>query len=152
MKRLLAFALLTSVTVSARPGRCPCRKATADEKTRWGWIVDRTVDEGSVRALSGRVVDANGGALADALVEVFDRPEIWLAEDSYQNSGRQKRLAACVTGEKGEFCFAGLPSAKYELRASGPPGFDPMHVILTLAPKDRQSKKGSLDVTLHVSQ
>jgi protocatechuate 3,4-dioxygenase beta subunit len=149
MKRLtlavtlcLALCLtLSSINVNAQSERCSCRKAGDKETTRWGWMV-RTMEGGSVKALKGRVTNALEDPLDGALVEVFDHPEVWLAEDSYNNRNKQKRLAACVVGKNGEFCFSKLPPGKYELRASGPRGYNPMHVILTLAPQNRQSKKG----------
>jgi protocatechuate 3,4-dioxygenase beta subunit len=143
---------LSPITTSAQAERCSCRKAGDKETTRQGWIGNRTMEGGSVKALEGRVTNALEDPIDGALVEVFDHPELWLAEDSYNNRDKQKRLAACVVGKNGEFCFSKLPPGKYELRASGPSGYDPMHVILTLAPRDRQSKKEKIEVRLELSQ
>jgi protocatechuate 3,4-dioxygenase beta subunit len=151
MKRLIIILLLTAINVSAQAERCSCRKAGDKETTQWGWMVNRTMEGGSVKALKGRVTNAVEDPLDGALVEVFDHPEVWLAEDSYNNRDKQKRLAACVVGKNGEFCFSNLPPGKYELRASGPSGYDPMHVILTLAPQDRQSKNEKIEVRLELS-
>ncbi|MBX3278900.1 MAG: carboxypeptidase regulatory-like domain-containing protein [Acidobacteria bacterium] len=152
MKRIVIVILLTAITVSAQPGRCACRIASENETTQWGWIVDRTIEGGAVKALRGRILDAAETPIPNALVEVLDHPEVWLGEKGYYNRDKQKRLAACVVGANGEFCFSKLPPGKYELRASGPSGFDPMHVILKLAPHDRRSKQESIVVTLEVSQ
>lgn len=153
MKRFLILILLVSLTsASIQPGHCSCRKATAQNTTHWGWIVNKTIKGGSVKALKGRVVNRDGQLLANALVEVFDKPEVWLADKGYQNRDKQKRLAACLTREKGEFCFTGLRPGRYELRGSSPEPYDPMHVIVTLAPNNQQSKKGDIRIALEVSQ
>jgi hypothetical protein len=70
--------------------------------------------------LRGRVVvSGTGKPLAGTLVEVFTHPEYLLSNDSYaRGKPEQRRVAACLTGNDGRFCFRDVPSGKYELRSS----------------------------------
>jgi hypothetical protein len=58
--------------------------------------------------------------LAGALVEVYDKPEglllCWKEREAIKS--KQRKIAACVTGNDGEFCFDKIPADKYELRCS----------------------------------
>ena len=64
-------------------------------------------------------MSVGGKPLAGALVEVFTHPEYLLSNDSYsRGKPEQRRVAACMTGTDGKFCFRGLPAGKYELRSS----------------------------------
>jgi hypothetical protein len=80
------------------------------------------IEKEPYRELRGRVVVfATGKPLAGALVEVFTHPEYLLSNDSCaRGKPEQRRIAACLTGNDGKFCFhfRRLRSGKYELRSS----------------------------------
>jgi len=143
MKVITAILLLCLSSSYAQP--CRCKKAKKSETTCWGWIKGHLeVDGGTVKEIRGRIVDASESPYADALIEVYDHPELDL--------DARKRVAACRTGAKGEFCIRNLRPGKYELRGSCVSGFDAGHTIVNLAQKERSASKGEILVTLNVSQ
>lgn len=113
MLRLIISALLMlALCESGLPQKsCQCRNATAGDKTIWGHIATQEKETRAVKKVYGVVHDPLGGRLEDALVEVFadDGTDVTPTSDS------KKRVAACITGEKGKFCFDGLKPGKYIL-------------------------------------
>jgi hypothetical protein len=94
------------------------------------------VEHRSHRRLSGVVENGTGTRFESVLVEVFDHPEVY--DDKVQiKPGHeivQHRLAACVTGRDGRFCFNHIRSGRYELRASADASWNQTHLLVTLAP------------------
>jgi len=114
-------------------------------KTCWGWIKGHTeIDGGTVKAIRGKVVDANEEAVAGALIEVF----------AYNNDDldQRTRVAYRIVGSNGSFYFRGLGPGKYELRGSYCHGFDAGHTIVTLRPRGKSTSNKKILVTLNISQ
>jgi protocatechuate 3,4-dioxygenase beta subunit len=111
--------------------------------TIWGRIATQEKETRAVKKVYGVVHDPLGGRLEDALVEVFadDGTDVTPTSDS------KKRVAACITGEKGKFCFDGLKPGKYIL-AVGCQGFNITFIKLILDSKGRRSSSKPLDVEL----
>jgi hypothetical protein len=94
----------------------------------------------------------NDEPLDGALVEVFDRPDYLLCEWEEGNPrgctirppAGQRRVAACVTGEGGKFCFDGLPAGRYELRASRDGQWNVLHAYVVVNPRDRAGRRGGI--------
>ena len=145
-KLIISALLLLALCESSLPQTsCRCRSATADDKTIWGHIATEEKEVRTVKKVQGVVRDPVGGRLEDALVEVFADD----GTDITPTSSSKIRVAACVTGEKGKFCFEGLKAGKYIL-AVGRQGFNITFIKLNLAPKGRRSSGKSLDVRLEL--
>ena len=84
----------------------------------------------------------------NVLVEVFDQPDYLICEWRDKNPNNctttppdsQRRIAACVTGKDGAFCFSKLHAGKYELRVSKGAEWSPTHVLVTVDPGRGTSK------------
>ncbi|HEX8196083.1 MAG TPA: carboxypeptidase-like regulatory domain-containing protein, partial [Pyrinomonadaceae bacterium] len=112
MKRIIApLIFLLCVGISYSQETKLCKTVQKDETTCWGWIQGHTaVNGGTVKKIRGKVVDPTGEPVIDALIEVFDNPDL--------DFDKRKRIAACRTDKNGEFSFEGLAADKYELRGS----------------------------------
>ena len=134
----------TICSVALPHGNCRCRKATADDETIWGHIANQYTEERPVRSIEGEVRDVLGGAIEEALVEVFADDGNLLTPTS-----RHRRVAACRVGADGKFCFTGIKEGKYIL-AVGATGFNISLISVTLRPKNRRSSGKGLQVSLQV--
>ncbi len=149
----LAFLLLLPGNIPATD-KCGCVKARRDDTTRWG------VNESVVYVYRTPYKQIRGVVdfpkKANILVEVFTHPEHLLPDypqDKRQAAKEsQRRVAACTTGADGEFCFRNIPAGKYELRLSIDAGWNPTHVYLVLAPRNRKSIRTKLRVNLDVGK
>lgn len=131
--------------------RCRCKKAKKTDTTCWGWVGNHPPEDGGVvKEIRGRLVDAAGEPVGDALVEVFDHAEVALDGDSY-GSNKQRRVAACWTDAEGAFCFKGLRPGKYEIRGSCLSGFDAGRTVIAFEPKTRKATSKEILVALHIS-
>lgn len=138
---------------------CQCKKISRAETTHHGgnlWLV--TQQEGSFEFIGGKVTDLSGEVIEDALVEVFDQPDYLLCEFLPGNPNNcsvrapetQRRKAACVTGKDGSFCFKKLPAGKYELRVSKSVDWNVVHFVVVIAPKNKNAKKGGIEMQMSV--
>ena len=113
----LSLLILMLMGIGWVPGHpdCRCKKASDAETTNWGNDPVQYSGVDLVKRIKGRVTDANGEALADALVEVFDKPteEIYVYHLDSRN-----RVAACKTAKNGTFCLTGLVPKQYVVCAS----------------------------------
>src|SRR5215831_7540480 len=118
--RSLSFLLLLGSTDTSAVGACVCYPPEKGETTHWvGNLVTVFAEKKAYRVLGRVVVGPDGKPLAEALVEVFTKPEYLLSEKTYaRGEPGQRRVAACRTKADGKFCFSGLKSGKYELRSS----------------------------------
>ena len=119
-------------------GQCPCRRALRTETTRERANEEIVVvEQRSHRTMSGFVEYPDGTRFENVLVEVFDHPEIFDPGHEKRHGPEivQHRIAACVTGINGRFCFGHLRAGKYEVRASVGSGRNWTHVVISLAPK-----------------
>ncbi len=118
--RSITLVICGLLAAPAVLGDCKCQTPEQTDTTRWGgneMIV--MVDEKSHRELHGKVVAPDDKPLENALVEIFDKPEYLSAPgDNSHGNPEQKRLAVCLTGRDGKFCFRNIPSGSYELRSS----------------------------------
>jgi hypothetical protein len=150
MTKLCVILLILLLNGSSFPqSDCTCKKAGVDEIT-YGSTVLWPLEEQRVKMIHGQVFIAGSTpilAVDDALVEVFTYPEsvaglkLWSAE----RERKQKRVAACKTGENGEFCFTGLRPGRYELRVSKQ-GLSVASGVIVLDLKGRQSSGGGIKV------
>ena len=152
--KLGVMALLTSLLTAARPSLsvdCACHKPEKGDHTRYGGNVSVVVPlEKSYRDLHGTVQMVDGRVLENALVENFDNPD-YLLKTTPQNNlkqPQQKRLAACVTGPDGKFCFRHLPSGTYELRSSMKSGWNVTHVHVTVDKRSGESEEIAVRMSL----
>jgi Carboxypeptidase regulatory-like domain len=146
VKTIVTTLLLFCLNTAYAQVSSNCKKAKKSDTTCWGWIQGHeAVDGGIVNKIQGKVVTPNDEPVANALIEVYDNPEL--------DFDKRKRIAACQTGKNGEFSFKGLPSKKYELRGSiCGVGFDAGHTVVTLGPKTKNASQAEILVTLNISQ
>lgn len=152
--------ILTAITIlsfvlsagSSYGENCNCVSAPTDETTHWGLhanIVIGRVDH--VKSFRGVV--SKGEPLPQTLVEVFSDGEIIAMDNSPEVSLRKEnqiRVAACTTGEDGEFCFDHLAPGTYELRFSKV-GFETISFIINYDPNDkgRAGKEIEVEMPIH---
>jgi len=144
---IMAVLLLLSLDASYAQESRRCSKVKDSEKTCWGWIQGHTPEDGgTVKEIRGKVVAPNEEPVPDALIEVYDNPDL--------DFEQRKRVAGCRVGANGEFRFKGLRPGKYELRGSycNSPGFDAGHTIIIYAPNDKGASKTDIFVKLNLSQ
>src|ERR1051326_1430459 len=158
MKKLVLLLILISSVAAPSSGKgCGCASATG-ETTRWGGNETILIKpRGTFEFVGGKVLMGDE-PMDDALVEVFDKPDYllcdWTAEDGNPNKcsndppADQRRIAACVTGKDGKFCFDNIPSGKYELRVSKDIGWDVSHYVIVVKPESRWSKRGGLIIDM----
>ena len=124
---------------------CNCKVAPLNETTRPGADELISIIESKPRkSIFGVVNDGNGQPLKDVLVEVFALP----AQAS--NRGQKKRVIACITDEKGQFCFRDLAGGKYEVFYSLDGGWKHTSVTVVVAPNDRKSVNQRIEVWMQV--
>lgn len=117
------LVLLLVLVVSNQTAIADCRCAPPDNRETTHWTGNQAelfvfIEKGTYRELKGKVLTSTDGApFAGVLVEVFDNPD-YLLPNHFFRRGKQVRVAACRTGSDGKFCFASLPSGRYELRLS----------------------------------
>jgi hypothetical protein len=150
-KWLLPMVVLLLAEAPAFQPDCRCRKANAEEVTRWGWISYLEEKEYKVNKIRGQVLlQDRDTPIKDGLVEVLDNPALAFRPENIGKKVKQKRLTACITGEKGEFCFEKLPPGKYELKFSLH-AFDTLSVlVIVIRRRERRSDEQVL-VNLHLS-
>src|SRR5215813_14049625 len=114
MRALLSFTFVVLSFAGAPSGqRCKCLPAAAHETTRDGANENIViVDKQPYPRIAGIVRDVNNQAMGDVLVEVFDNPEHLVSPypDGMTKPKPKLRLAACIAGDSGEFCFANIPA------------------------------------------
>jgi hypothetical protein len=158
MRLFLTTLLLFSSASGVGSEECSCTKAGDGVTTRGGsWQVP-TTEKKVLKTIRGEVLFSKDHPLDDVLVEVFDNPDALLdlfrpcpdgenCPNSRDLPKKQKRLAACMTGEEGEFCFPDLPPGRYEVRFSKD-YFEKSFLIVTLAPEHPRSSSKRLKVFL----
>ena len=147
---LLMVAIATSFGLSAavtKPG-CECKSVGSSAVTRSGgneWVAYR--QKGVFKTIRGQLDMPLPELNDDVLVEVFDQPDYLVCEWRDKNPNNctttppdnQRRIAACVTGKDGTFCFSNLPAGKYEVRLSKGIEWSPTHVLVQVDPKGGSS-------------
>jgi hypothetical protein len=124
---------------------CDCKVAGLNETTRPGANELITIIESKLhKSIFGEVNDANGQPVKDVLVEVFA-----LSTERADN-GPKRRIIACTTDKKGQFCFRKVPAGKYEVLYSFDGGWKHTSVSVVVAPKNRKSVNQKIEVWLQV--
>jgi hypothetical protein len=102
---------------------------------------------GRVRKIQGQILFpnyiTNSMKPADnVIVEVYKYVS---GVDAFRIPDQQPRIASCLTGPDGRFCFVGMPAGKYVVRLGirhpNSEGWNGTHVIVDLEPK-RRGKSG----------
>jgi protocatechuate 3,4-dioxygenase beta subunit len=148
----IAVLLLTAFSLSySMPQKCKCQAASPDATTSWGQENLIIKNESAVNSLKGEIVGGYRDEPMDGvLVEVYDKPEALLM-DAMERQARkpsQHRVAACVTGANGEFCFPGIPPGKYELRCSKPGGWNVTSLYIVVSSRTKRGNNSKLVVSL----
>jgi len=159
MKSFLFGLLLTMFFPASVVTQAVCRSAKAtNETTKWGgnhWNVLK--EEMVYRSINGSIrMWVDDSSLENALVELYDQPDYLLCERlpnnpngcSTQPPDNQRRIAACLTGENGNFGFDGLRAGNYELRVSAGAGWNVEHIFVNVDPKKGQSKRIRIAMTV----
>ena len=89
-----------------------CRPATEADITRLGWN-PVVITHPAVTAVRGVVISPDNTPMDDALVEVYDHPEVVI--NAGHATAVQRRIAACITNSSGRF-FLNVPQGYYEVR------------------------------------
>lgn len=146
---LIVVVIMSSGSVASQKPSCTCKMVGSDAITRSGgneWVAYRQT--GILKLIRGNVAMPLAELSDNVLVEVFDQPDYLICEwrDKNPNNctttppANQRRIAACVTGKDGAFCFSNLPAGKYELRVSKGAEWSPTHVLVTVNPGRGTSK------------
>jgi hypothetical protein len=149
----LLIVILSGASASSHKGNCKCSPASSSDQTSWGHQNVIIKKEEVFKSLRGKVVTGSDGKpLGGVLVEVYDKPEGLLLDwrEREARKAQQRRIAACVTGADGQFCFVNIPAGKYELRSSKRSGWDPTSLYVAVAPRDGVRSK--IIVSLQASQ
>ncbi len=150
----VAVLLLTAFSLSfSNTQKCKCLPAPPEATTNWGQENVVLADKRVVNSLTGRVVEGNRElSMGGVLVEVYDKPEVLLMDGKERETKKlsQRRVAACVTGTDGEFCFPDIPPGKYELRCSEF-GWNLTSVYVIVSPKKQRRNNSKLIVSLQLS-
>ena len=153
MKLVIPTALIFLFCLgSPSAQRCKCSPAL-DETTRSGANEHIVISEKQKHTrVAGFVRDVNGQTIPDVLVEVFDKPGYLLLPypQNIEKQTPQRRIAACVVGNDGQFCFTNIPAGKYEVRFSKNGGWKHTSLVLTIAPRGRIATKRNLEITMQV--
>src|ERR1700736_6603965 len=130
MRTVFSLGLILSCIASSRPAEdCQCIAPAAGTTTRAGANEEMVVLEKTKRQRLYGIVRVGVEPLPDVLVEVFDHPEHLLLSypANEQKRKAQRRIAACLSGKDGAFCFRGIPAGKYELLFSIGGGMNHTH-------------------------
>jgi protocatechuate 3,4-dioxygenase beta subunit len=144
----ILFLALISIIGNGPDNSCSCRPAAADDFPHGANEVIQSTAR-PVKQLRGNVMLQNGQPVSEAVVEVYD----YSGRDKkrpYEPESSKKRKAACLTDEKGEFCFTRLPAGNYLLKVGtqASAGINYSFVIVTLSPHLRSSRK--LEISLNL--
>jgi len=98
------------------------------------------------------VRDVNGETISDVLVEVFDKPDHLLLPypQNVEQQKPQRRIAACMVSNDGQFCFTNIPPGKYEVRFSKNGGWNHTSLVVSVGPRGRNATKHNLEITMQV--
>ena len=135
--------------------KCKCSPPGADETTHWGGNQAIVIKESKIySSFRGVVQDATGKPFLNVLVEVFDHPDHLLLEHplNEKEKAKQRRIAACKTGDDGKFCFVKIPKGKYEIRTSIDSGWNVTHVWVRLNPSHRRSGISRIEIQMHLGK
>ena len=153
MFKVTSLLMLLFLGSSAQTGDCGCNPDSADQITNWGKQNTIQKEAATFKSMSGKVV-AGGKPLEGVLVEIYDKPEGLLMgwKERERRKSKQHRIAACVTGPDGEFCFPQIAAGRYELRGSKKFDWDATSVYVVIDPGSSRSTKRKLVMRMEMSQ
>jgi len=156
MKTIISAILLLASAITYIGKDCGCSPAAPGEETHWVGNLQTIFHERKpYRQLRGTIVRPDDKPLSGALVEVFTNPEYLLNDKLLSKHGapNQRRVAVCLTGADGKFCFSGLPAGRYEVRSSSDDtrtGWNASQVYVILNPKSRRKRELTVEMTLGI--
>jgi hypothetical protein len=116
-----------------------CQQAKDADRPRGGNFV--LAGEGEFKAIYGTALSKDERThtwppLGDVVVELYSYSGGVNQEEVSKAVRGQKRVAACLTGDGGQFSFPGLTPGRYLLRAGSRASdkYDEVHAILTIDP------------------
>jgi Prealbumin-like fold domain len=154
MKLFVIIFILSCLGSLFQKEACKCSQPPPEAKTSWGHEDVIIKQDQPLRFLHGKIVVRHDEKpLAGVLVEVYDKPEALLLgwKEREDRKGKQRKIAACLTGEDGEFCFDKIPAGEYELRCSKPIEWNCASVYVIVDPKQRNSLVSQIVVPLYIS-
>lgn len=130
---------------------CGCKNAHKNETTRFGGNEKVTiVEEKTFQKIQGKIsnLDPNHAVL----VELFINPEhfTWDYPDNVKKRSKQKRIAACLSDEQGNFCFKNIRSGKYEIRCSIGSEWNVTYVYVVVDTKKHSGSAENLSIQMKV--
>lgn len=108
--------MLTFLGAIPPKGRCLCQPAS-EEDVPQGANESIEYSEQTLKSIYGKVLFPTDEPVEEAVVEVYDYTDADKKLDSYHLVRSKDRRTACLTDKDGSFCFTGLPSGRYLLRA-----------------------------------
>jgi hypothetical protein len=136
------FLVLVSVLGTGPSKRCNCESVDQDI-TPHGASPLVEYREKAVKQIRGKVELLNGERVFRAVVEVYR----YSARDrnlrGFELAESTKRLTACLTDERGEFCLPQLPAGKYVLKVgtTSSQGFTSPYVIVDVNPRLKVARR-----------
>ncbi len=141
MIHCLLFILFWTLPGSLQQRECHCREAASNEVPHGA---NEYIELPGVRrkTLRGRV-SINGELLPEigGVVEVYKMPLDSKKLDHFLIVRKSQRIAACVVGPEGKFCFPKLPPGQYFLVAgclSSEAGINTTQIVVTIDPKAKK--------------
>jgi len=144
MKLVSATLLLCFLSYPLASQQCKCHAPEAGATTRKGYFEEISVELKTRYERLAGVVSLSDRPVEDVLVELFAYIR--------NSSAKRARMAACVTGTDGRYCFSRVPRGEYELRASKDGGFEITHVYVRVDPKNRRSSNAELGISIEVGK
>lgn len=144
MKLIGAILLLCSLSYPFASQQCKCGAPEPGATTRKGYFEEiRLEPKTHYRKLAG-VVSLSDRPVDNVLVELFPYAK--------ESSIKRARLAACITGSDGRYCFSRVSKGNYELRASKDGGFEITHVYIVVEPGNRRASNTDLGISIEVGK
>jgi hypothetical protein len=143
--------LISLILVSLLSGssQCNCKTVPANE-TSHGANESTLIDKLKVKRIAGKVLLPDEEPVNEAIVEVFNYSSSSTDYKDVDAALTKKRLAACMTGENGAFCFNKLPPGRYLLRAGTrkSAGINQIHAIITVLPNNQKAPTEEIELRL----
>ena len=116
IKLLPTFAILVVLAALPQKSKCPCQPTLETDSPHGANEVIEYTGK-TVKKLHGRILYPNGEPVNEAVVEIYEYGDADRNVGAYEITKSKERRTACLTDKYGYFCFTGLPSGRYALRA-----------------------------------
>ena len=145
------FLLIAITAMPTQQHNCACHLASAEDAPH-GANESVVIIGKAVKRLQGTLSYKGGSLVNGAVVEIYNCASSRKDARATELVSNRKRLAACKTGIDGTFCFQGLPSGKYVLRAGTgkSEGWNEVYMIITLDQRwwSKWRKSRNIELTL----